>query len=39
MSAKLSKMNVIDLNFKELFIISFCTIILVVFCYLPNFVF
>ena len=39
MSIKLSKLNIIDLNSKEIFIILFCIFGLIVFCYTPNFFF
>jgi NADH:ubiquinone oxidoreductase subunit 4 (subunit M) len=37
MSVKLSKLNVIDLNFKEFFIIFFCCFFIIFFCYAPCF--
>lgn len=39
MSAKLSKLNIIDLNSKEISIILFCVLFIILFCYTPCFFF
>jgi hypothetical protein len=39
MSVKLSKLNIIDLNVKELYLIFSCVFFLLVFCYIPSFLF